>query len=105
MKMHGKVGKWLCEKMGHKFAPGGWKVMFGYECRLCDRCLKMEKRALTEKRPSYLWLRDYLEGQMSSKPRLLVPMMAAVQALAREGTSEAYLALEAIAYELGWRKS
>lgn len=100
-KKLGKFGVWLCGKRNHKFTP--WTKRFTYEERRCSACLKYERRAMTDKRPSYVWLFQYLADQKGSKPRLLIPMIAAIQALAQEGTPSAYLAIEAIAHDLGWK--
>ncbi len=100
LKYMGRFGRWLCGKLGHK---GDFKVLFGYEARQCARCNLYQKRPLSAERPSYQWLHAYLEKQKATKPRLLIPMQAAAQALREEGTPSAFLALEAIAHELGWK--
>ncbi len=92
--------KLICKLFKHK--PGPLKKIFGTFKTQCLRCGELETVA-KQPRDYVMWLLQYLEARQKEKPRLLIPLAAAVRGLATEETDSANEVLALIAKDLGWK--
>lgn len=93
--------KILCKILPHKW--GKSKLLFqrfGTECKRCGTFKQADPKTA---RPYVIWLLQYMENQRHQRPRLWMPLDAAIRTLAAEQSAMSDEALTAIATDLGWR--